>query len=46
MITIKITQEFYSGQQVQDALEIIATQIKHGRTNGRSPDWHLTSDEE
>jgi hypothetical protein len=29
MLKIQITQEFYNGQQVQDALEIIAVQIKH-----------------
>lgn len=29
MLTIQITQEFYNGQQVQDALETIAVQVKH-----------------
>jgi hypothetical protein len=46
MLKIQINQEFYNGQQVQDALEIIAVQVKHWLTRWRSPDWNLTSDEE
>ncbi len=45
MLKIKITQEFQNSNQAADALETIATRVRHWLTKWNSPDYVVTSDE-
>lgn len=46
MLSIKITQEFSNAIQMADALEMIATRVRHNIPQGKSPDYHVVSDGE